>query len=105
MSNEKEYYFRPASVRPLPQAARLAGLLTVNTPRQATRHIVHSQVLWGYNQPVLRAVYYPHTAVRDRNFLKHALLYWDEIEYISPGRDFDPLPDYSIPRFANWRGY
>jgi len=40
------------------------------------------------------AVYYPHTAVRDENFLKHALLYWDEVNYISPWRDFDALPRY-----------
>lgn len=40
------------------------------------------------------AVYYPHTAVRDENFLKHALLYWDEVEYISPADGFDVLPRY-----------
>jgi hypothetical protein len=44
---------------------------------------------------MLSAVYYPHTAVRDEEFLKHALLYWDEIEYISPWEDFDALPRYS----------
>jgi hypothetical protein len=43
---------------------------------------------------MLGAVYYPHTAVRDENFLKHALLYWDQIEYISPWEDFDALPRY-----------
>jgi hypothetical protein len=36
---------------------------------------------------MLSAIYYPHTAVRDENFLKHALLYCDEIEYISPFED------------------
>jgi hypothetical protein len=43
---------------------------------------------------MLGALYYPHTAVRDENFLKHALLYWDQIEYISPWEDFDALPRY-----------
>ena len=43
---------------------------------------------------MLNAIYYPHTAVRDENFLKHALLYWDEIEYISPFPDYDALPRY-----------
>ncbi len=40
------------------------------------------------------AVYYPHTAVRDENFLKHALLYWDEVEYISPFDSYNVLPRY-----------
>jgi hypothetical protein len=40
------------------------------------------------------AIYYPHTAIRDENFLKHAMLYWDEIEYISPSHGFDVLPRY-----------
>jgi hypothetical protein len=44
---------------------------------------------------MLGAIYYPHTAVRDENFLKHALLYWDEINYISPWEDFSALPRYS----------
>jgi len=44
---------------------------------------------------LLNAIYYPHTAVRDENFLKHALLYWDEIEYISPSPEYDALPTYS----------
>ena len=44
---------------------------------------------------MLSAVYYPHTAVRDESFLKHALLYWDEIEYISPWQNFNALPRYS----------
>jgi hypothetical protein len=43
---------------------------------------------------MLNAIYYPHTAIRDENFLKHALLYWDEIEYISPFADYDALPRY-----------
>jgi len=43
---------------------------------------------------MLSAIYYPHTSVRDENFLKHALLYWDEIEYISPWEDFNALPRY-----------
>lgn len=43
---------------------------------------------------MLNAIYYPHTAVRDENFLKHALLYWDEIEYIAPFEDFNALPRY-----------
>jgi hypothetical protein len=40
------------------------------------------------------AIYYPHTAIRDENFLKHALLYWDEIEYISPFHGYDVLLRY-----------
>jgi hypothetical protein len=40
------------------------------------------------------AVYYPHTAVRDENFLKHGLLYWDEIEFVSPFHGYDVLPRY-----------
>jgi hypothetical protein len=44
---------------------------------------------------MLSAIYYPHTAVRDEGFLKHALLYWDEIEYISPFENFNALPRYS----------
>jgi hypothetical protein len=40
------------------------------------------------------AIYYPHTAVRDENFLKHALLYWDEVEYISPFHGYDVLARY-----------
>ena len=43
---------------------------------------------------MLNAVYYPHTAVRDENFLKHALLYWDKVEYISPFDNFNSLPRY-----------
>jgi hypothetical protein len=43
---------------------------------------------------MLSAIYYPHTSVRDESFLKHALLYWDEIEYISPWEDFSDLPRY-----------
>jgi len=44
---------------------------------------------------VLRAVYYPHTAIHDENFLKHALLYWDEVQFISPWQGFNALPRYS----------
>jgi hypothetical protein len=44
---------------------------------------------------MLDAIYYPHTAIRDENFLKHALLYWDKIEYISPWENFNALPRYS----------
>jgi hypothetical protein len=40
------------------------------------------------------AVYYPHTAIRDENFLKHGLLYWDEIEFVSPFDGYDVLPRY-----------
>jgi hypothetical protein len=40
------------------------------------------------------AVYYPHTAIRDENFLKHGLLYWDEIEFVSPFHGYDVLPRY-----------
>jgi hypothetical protein len=40
---------------------------------------------------MLNALYYPHTSVRDENFMKHALLYWDEIEW----EGFNPLPRYS----------
>lgn len=40
------------------------------------------------------AVYYPHTAIRDESFLKHGLLYWDEIEFISPFHGYDVLPRY-----------
>jgi hypothetical protein len=40
------------------------------------------------------ALYYPHTAIQDEHFLKHALLYWDEIEYISPFQGFDPSRHY-----------
>src|SRR4051794_10005232 len=40
------------------------------------------------------AVYYPHTAIRDENFLKHGLLYWDEIEFISPFDGYDVMPRY-----------
>jgi hypothetical protein len=43
------------------------------------------------------ALYYPHTAIQDENFLKHALLYWDQIEYISPYHGFDPVRDYHNP--------
>jgi hypothetical protein len=43
---------------------------------------------------MLSALYYPHTAVRDEDFLKHALLYWDEVEYIAPWQDFNALPRY-----------
>ncbi len=43
---------------------------------------------------MLRAVYYPHTAIHDENFLKHALLYWDEAQFISPWRGFNTLPRY-----------
>ena len=42
----------------------------------------------------LNAIYYPHTAVREEKFLKHSLLYWDEIEYISPFPNFNHLPRY-----------
>jgi hypothetical protein len=31
---------------------------------------------------MLGAIYYPHTAVRDENFLKHALLYWRTATYL-----------------------
>jgi hypothetical protein len=34
------------------------------------------------------ALYYPHTQIRDENFLKNALLLWDRVEYISPNRSF-----------------
>src|SRR6516225_514002 len=44
---------------------------------------------------MLGAVYYPHTRVRDENFLKHALLYWDEVEFISPSSVYDALPEYT----------
>jgi hypothetical protein len=40
------------------------------------------------------AVYYPHTAIRDESFLKHGLLYWDEIEFVSPFEGYDVLPRY-----------
>lgn len=40
------------------------------------------------------AVYYPHTAIRDENFLKHGLLYWDQIEFVSPFHGYDVLPRY-----------
>jgi hypothetical protein len=40
------------------------------------------------------AVYYPHTAIRDENFLKHGLLYWDQIEFVSPFHDYDVMPRY-----------
>lgn len=40
------------------------------------------------------AVYYPHTAIRDENFLKHGLLYWDEIEFVSPFHGYDVMPRY-----------
>jgi hypothetical protein len=40
------------------------------------------------------AVYYPHTAIRDESFLKHGLLYWDEIEFVSPFDGYDVLPRY-----------
>jgi hypothetical protein len=40
------------------------------------------------------AVYYPHTAIRDENFLKHGLLYWDEIEFVSPFHGYDVPPRY-----------
>jgi hypothetical protein len=43
---------------------------------------------------MLSAVYYPHTAIRDENFLKHGLLYWDEIEFVSPFAGYDVLPRY-----------
>ena len=43
---------------------------------------------------MLGAVYYPHAAIPDENFLKHALLYWDQIEYILPWEDFDALSRY-----------
>jgi hypothetical protein len=44
---------------------------------------------------MLSAVYYPHTRVRDENFLKHALLYWDDVEFISPSSAYDALPEYT----------
>jgi hypothetical protein len=56
------------------------------------------------------AIYYPHTAVRDENFLKHALLYWDEVEYISPSHGYDVLPRYpktiiqELAKFTKPRG-
>lgn len=34
------------------------------------------------------ALYYPHTQIRDELFLKHALLVWDKVEFISPRRHF-----------------
>ena len=40
------------------------------------------------------AVYYPHTAIRDEDFLKHGLLYWDEIEFVSPFHGYDVMPRY-----------
>jgi hypothetical protein len=40
------------------------------------------------------AIYYPHTAIRDEDFLKHGLLYWDEIEYVSPFQGYDVMPRY-----------
>lgn len=40
------------------------------------------------------AVYYPHTAIRDENFLKHGLLYWDEIEFVSPFDGYNVMPRY-----------
>jgi hypothetical protein len=38
---------------------------------------------------VLSALYYPHTHIRNENLLKNALLLWDEVEYISPYKNFD----------------
>src|ERR1022692_2602648 len=47
----------------------------------------------GYQRlSMFTAVYYPHTAIRDENFLKHGLLYWDEIEFVSPFDGYDVLP-------------
>jgi len=46
---------------------------------------------------VFNAIYYPYTAVRSESFLKHALLYWDEIEYISPFRGYNDLGRYPEP--------
>jgi hypothetical protein len=34
------------------------------------------------------ALYYPHTQMRDENFLKNSLLLWDEVDFISPTRHF-----------------
>jgi hypothetical protein len=35
------------------------------------------------------AIYYPHTQIRDRDFLKSVLLTWDQVEYISPYPNFE----------------
>ena len=37
---------------------------------------------------MLTALYYPHTIVRSRNLIKTALLLWDSVECIVPGRDW-----------------
>lgn len=44
------------------------------------------------------ALYYPHTQIREENFLKHALLTWDEVAYISPRIDFsfDDTPSHEF---------
>lgn len=45
-----------------------------------------------------RAVYYPHTQIRDENFLKTSLLLWDEVDFVSPTRSFrfDDAPETHI---------
>lgn len=35
-----------------------------------------------------RAVYYPHTQIRNEKFLKTALLLWDEVQFLSPSDQF-----------------
>jgi len=47
------------------------------------------------------AIYYPHTAIRDENFLKHAMLYWDEIEYISLPTASTSFQGIRKPSFKN----
>ncbi len=37
------------------------------------------------------ALYYPHTNIQDAGLLKTALLLWDEIDYIVPGKKFEFL--------------
>lgn len=35
-----------------------------------------------------RAVYYPHTQIRNENFLKTSLLLWDQVDFVSPVKKF-----------------
>lgn len=35
-----------------------------------------------------RAVYYPHTQIRNENFLKTSLLLWDQVDFVSPEKQF-----------------
>src|SRR3954447_2273836 len=36
------------------------------------------------------AVYYPHTKIQSPALLKHSLLLWDRIEFITPDREYRP---------------